>query len=201
LEVLFAHSTAEQGGDNDFLGNPYFLESHQQIIRSVVLNIASKLFHETKPKEAQSQSQEVPLSQSKPSGFYSCTVHKERPPMTYSEFENHQEIYRPKSWWTCKPISIPQGDERLRLVPSYSSDDIVGQCRKCKSPGFVSRMLFESAFQDLNSFPLTLQGDCPKCGAKIIFLQELQAVCEYCKTPQAKRGQTRCNVCGAHYPI
>lgn len=86
--------------------------------------------------------------------------------------------------------------------PTYTSDDIVAQCRKCKSPGYLSRKLFESTLQDLNNFPLTLQGDCPNCGTKIVFLQEEQAICDYCKTPQSKRGQTQCLVCGAHrrYP-
>jgi hypothetical protein len=174
------------------------------------LNIASKLFHESKPKDGQTKSDEVPLSQLKPSGYYACSVHSKRPPMTYSEFETHVERGATTAgavlWgalfnrFRCTPIIIPEGDERLQLVPHLSgSDDIVGQCKKCGSSGYVSKKLIELAYQDSNNFPLTVQGDCRKCGAKIVFLQEVQSTCVYCKTPQAKRGQARCHVCGAHY--
>ncbi len=89
----------------------------------------------------------------------------------------------------------------LGLPLDYSRDDTrVGQCPRCSFPCYISNKLLENAFQDSN-YPLTLQGDCPKCGTKVGFYQDVQSICEYCKKPQAKRGQTRCHECGANYPV
>lgn len=102
------------------------------------MNIASKLFGDKKPTEAEPKPEEtVSSSSGKPSGFYSCSVHRDLPPMTIKEFDNHktahdisnsaQKSSNVQSWgvvglWKntsirpCDLVPILEGDERLHLV-------------------------------------------------------------------------------------
>ena len=114
------------------------------------LNIASKLFGNTKPTETPIKQQNVqPQPVVQPSGFFACSVHREHPAMTYAEFDSHKEREYPYRGGIlgfllkvsqCQPVSIPEGDERLgfarsiarEVAPSIVVREIVlVACRHC----------------------------------------------------------------------
>jgi hypothetical protein len=95
------------------------------------LNIASKLFGDAKPADAPHKQQVHPQPVAAPSGFFTCSVHREHPAMTFAEFENHKEREYPYRGGIlgsllkvsqCQPVSIPERDDRLRFARSIERE-------------------------------------------------------------------------------
>jgi len=106
------------------------------------LNIASKLFGDTKDTENPIRQKEVDrLPIAKLSGFHVCSQHIELPPMTVAEFDVHKTahdvandtrktlnnqmgligLWKNAKIRQCEAVSIPEGDLRLKLVPAVSN--------------------------------------------------------------------------------
>jgi len=98
-----------------------------------------------------------------------------------------------------KQVLTSHIESRKSSAPQSSDWTRMGSCSKCQFPLSISTKGFEAALADPDQWPLTIQGVCPKCGTKNVMLQEVPAVCDYCKKAQTKKGQTQCSNCGAPY--